>query len=227
MKTIATALAASMLALWCGGAAACLEAPIPAIRAGSAPLSECARGGRVPGVAAFPVDEEEEEEATVPQLVQGGLQDFRQQQMLDSLYSDGLIVPNQPLPMTPGQREKARSMVQNYLRAAQGAGMRLKRDEREMINTLLFNYGLQVLDDGRVVVLEVYQPDWGLDSPMLSPDVPMPAGAVTITQDNLQGLSEKARADASARQAASSSGKRSARKSQLIPEEEFFGKDAK
>ncbi len=147
--------------------------------------------------------------------VQQGLMDFRSSQQLDALYSDGLVIPNQPLPLSPEQREKARILVQGLLRASSG-GMGLRQDDREVVNVLLFNYGLQVLEDGRVVALDVYIPD-GSGSGMLAPGVPMPGGAVTVTRGNIGDLSRQAAADAAKRaRSASAKGDGGRQGSQLV-----------
>lgn len=149
--------------------------------------------------------------------LQQGLMDFRSSQQLDSLYSDGLVLPNQPLPLSPEQREKARVLVQGMIRAQTGAGAPLRRDDRDVMNVLLFNYGLQVLEDGRVVVLDVYVPENPSGESMLAPGVPLPEGSEAITRENIGSLSKRAAAEAADRErkaGAQGAGKR--QRSQLV-----------
>lgn len=98
------------------------------------------------------------------------------------LYSYGLVLPNQPLNIDPALRRQIRDMVQQNLYSSGFNGN--MRAERSVLNAVLFNYGLQVLDNGRVEILDMYIPEQP-QAPMLTPEVPMPASAVTLTKDNL------------------------------------------
>lgn len=131
-----------------------------------------------------------------------GAGDQQEKAQLRDLYSYGLVLPNQPLQMAPETREEARQLVQQSLRASGAA--RMGRAERDVVNAVLFNYGLQVLDDGRVVILDMYYPDpaQGVQPAMLAPGIPMPAGAVTITRENLGRIHDSAARSAAQSRAA-------------------------
>ncbi len=125
-----------------------------------------------------------------------------QDETVDRLYSHGLVVPNQPLPLTDGQREQARGAVEAYVREQQKLGKPLSLQEREIFNALIFNYGLQLLDDGRVVPLDVYLPmmQYGADYQRLTPNVPIPESAVRVIPENLPVLMRTAASDPNAAQ---------------------------
>lgn len=125
------------------------------------------------------LEEEEEEQVTPVSSVQ---QLMSPEDLLNS--KDGILIPNQPLHMTPEMREKVRAMVESSLRAKQ---VHMKAYERDVLNALLFNYGVQVLDDGRVITLETYLPDnYDTNRPMLAPGVPLPEGARQIVRAPVQ-----------------------------------------
>ncbi len=109
---------------------------------------------------------------------------------INELYQDGVIVPNQPLDLSDAEREQIRNLVEKLIREQITAvGMRLKSFEREQLNALLFNYGIQVLEDNRVVALEVYIPK-DKTTKMLTPNYAMPDNAVTLTKDNVNKIAE-------------------------------------
>ncbi len=118
------------------------------------------------------------------------LQSINKDNELNHLYQEGLILPNQPLQMSDEVRAKIRDQVQSEVRNYTSQGVRLKSYERESINAMLFNYGLQVLEDNSVVVLDLYIPEKANATQMLSPTVPMPDNAVIITKDNVEALNK-------------------------------------
>ncbi|MGN0903337.1 MAG: hypothetical protein ACI4M9_08620 [Succinivibrio sp.] len=122
------------------------------------------------------------------------LQEFNQTEELNELAQGGLVLPNQPLNLSDEQRQAIRALVQSQINSYAKTGINLKSYERETLNSLLFNYGLQVLDDNQVVILDVYVPDVVYERPMLAPGVPMPDGAQVITADNLKELIAEAKA---------------------------------
>lgn len=124
-----------------------------------------------------------------------------EQGQLDALYKEGVILPNQPLNLSDTQRILLRDHVQSLIDEQSSAGgMRIKSYERDTLNAMLFNYGLQLLDDGRVVIIDVFTPneypnEYGSSantSNSLSPNVAMPDGAVVITRDNIAELNRQA-----------------------------------
>ncbi|MBO5565832.1 MAG: hypothetical protein J5934_01265 [Succinivibrio sp.] len=123
----------------------------------------------------------------------GGLaiQGLTEDPTLRGLYSEGLVVPNQPLPMKDSERRIARDYVQQFIDQHKAQEGDFKRQERRVINALLFNYGLQLLDDGRVVILDVYLPvetdAQGNPVPALMPGMPL-AKENTLTRENAQKL---------------------------------------
>ena len=141
----------------------------PSLRAVDSVLQEMSRRGEI-------TLEEEEEEQVTPLSSAADL--LSPDDLLNS--KDGILIPNQPLQMAPEMREKVRSFVQEALAQK---NMHLKSYERDMLNAMLFNYGVQVLDDGRVITLEVYLPEnYDTGRAMLAPGVPMPEGARQIVR---------------------------------------------
>ncbi len=63
---------------------------------------------------------------------------------------------------------------------------KIRADERETLNAILFNYGIQVLETGEVIALEVID-DYTNGERMVAPDVPVPPTAqqVYVGQENL------------------------------------------
>lgn len=117
------------------------------------------------------------------------LQEFNKAEDISELYKNGLVLPNQPLALTHEQRKQIRGLVQNQVNAYAASGMNMKSYERDTLNAILFNYGLQVLDTNEVVMLEVFISDIP-DKPMLTPNMPMPEGSMVITADNIKAIKE-------------------------------------
>ncbi len=141
----------------------------PSLRAVDSVLKEMNRRGEI-------TLEEEEEEQVTPLSSVSDL--MSPDDLLNS--KEGILIPNQPLQMAPEMREKVRAFVQEALAQK---NMHLKSYERDMLNAMLFNYGVQVLDDGRVITLEVYLPEnYDTSRAMLAPGVPMPEGAKQIVR---------------------------------------------
>lgn len=134
-------------------------------------------------------EEEEEEQITAQESLKGLMSPD------DLLHSeDGLLIPNQPLNLPMQTREELRKIVENSL--ASGSGVRMQAYQRDMLNALLFNYGLQVLDDGRVIILDTYIPGAGqsAEGPMLAPGIPMPDGARQVVRAPVQQMTDSGNA---------------------------------
>lgn len=97
---------------------------------------------------------------------------------------DGLLIPNSPLGLSPQKREEIRQKVELFIK--QHNLTKIRADERETLNALLFNYGIQVLETGDVIALEVIE-DYTNGERMVAPDVPVPATAqqVYVGPENL------------------------------------------
>lgn len=117
------------------------------------------------------------------------LQEFNHAEDISELYKNGLVLPNQPLALSDEQRKQIRKLVQGQVDAYAQSGMNLKSYERDTLNAILFNYGLQVLDDNEVVMLDVFTSDVPT-KPMLTPNMPMPEGSTVITADNIRSIKE-------------------------------------
>ena len=132
-------------------------------------------------------------QSSIAENVSEQLQEFNSAEDINELAEGGLVLPNQPLALSDEQRAAIRSLVQAQVNAYAKSGMNMKSYERDTLNSLLFNYGLQVLDNNQVVILDVYVPDQVYDRPMLTPEIPMPEGSQVITADNLKELKEEAK----------------------------------
>lgn len=124
------------------------------------------------------------------------LQEFNKAEDISELYKNGLVLPNQPLALTHEQRKQIRGLVQNQVNAYAASGLNMKSYERDTLNAILFNYGLQVLDTNEVVMLDVFISDIP-DKPMLTPNMPMPDGSVVITADNIKAIKESINSNSS------------------------------
>lgn len=132
-------------------------------------------------------------QSSIAENVSEQLQEFNSAEDINELAEGGLVLPNQPLALSDEQRAAIRSLVQAQVNAYAKSGMNMKSYERDTLNSLLFNYGLQVLDNNQVVILDVYVPDQVYDRPMLTPEISMPEGSQVITADNLKELKEEAK----------------------------------
>lgn len=121
-----------------------------------------------------PIIEEEEEEAFT--ALDSAKQLLDPEMYLNS--EQGILLPNQPLNLDPKTREQVRSYIEQSLKAR---NLRLKGYERDLLNALLFNYGVQVLDTGHVITLETYLP-YEQTEPMLAPGIPMPKDSRQIVR---------------------------------------------
>lgn len=97
------------------------------------------------------------------------------QQMFNG--KEGLLLPNTPINMSPEKKKAIRSMIQQYINKQNLTKM--KAYERDSLNTLIFNYGLQVLETGEVIALETID-NYGNGTPMIAPDVPVPDTAQQV-----------------------------------------------
>jgi len=97
---------------------------------------------------------------------------------------DGLLIPNSPLGLSPEKREEIRQKVELFIK--QHNLTKIRADERETLNALLFNYGIQVLETGDVIALEVIE-DYTNGERMVAPDIPVPSSAqqVYVGPENL------------------------------------------
>lgn len=89
---------------------------------------------------------------------------------------NGLLIPNSPIRLPPDEKEKLRLMVQSYLKS--NNMLKIKSYERDTLNALLFNYGIQVLETGDVISLEIV--DYTADNNMITPDIPVPGTAQQV-----------------------------------------------
>ena len=89
---------------------------------------------------------------------------------------NGLLIPNSPIRLPPDEKEKLRLMVQSYLK--NNNMLKIKSYERDTLNALLFNYGIQVLETGDVISLEIV--DYTADNNMITPDIPVPGTAQQV-----------------------------------------------
>lgn len=89
---------------------------------------------------------------------------------------NGLLIPNSPIRLPSKEKEKLRLLVQAYLK--KNNMFKIKSYERDTLNALLFNYGIQVLETGDVISLEVV--DYTADSNMITPDIPVPGTAQQV-----------------------------------------------
>ena len=97
---------------------------------------------------------------------------------------NGLLLPNSPLGLSPQKREEIRQKVEIFMKQHNIA--KIRADERETLNAILFNYGIQVLETGDVIALEVIE-DYTNGERMVAPDVPVPSSAqqVYVGPENL------------------------------------------
>lgn len=124
------------------------------------------------------------------------INEFSAENNLKQLYQEGMVVPNQPLAMPDAQRKILRDKVQELLDSRSAGGMRMNGFERETLNAILFNYGLQALEDGRVIIIDVFVPNQQMQgNGMLSPNVELPKGAVVLTPQNAEHVLEQAKLD--------------------------------
>ena len=97
---------------------------------------------------------------------------------------DGLLLPNSPLGLSAERREVIRQKVEAFMK--KNNFTKIRADERETLNAILFNYGIQVLETGEVIALEVID-DYTNGERMVAPDVPVPPTAqqVYVGPENL------------------------------------------
>ena len=124
----------------------------------------------------FELGGEEEEEEDQAQLNTN----YRSLTEAQDALPDGFVLPNRPLNLDDVTKLKIKAMVEAYLKAMGSGGQHLKAYERDELNILLFNYGVQVLDTGEVICLENVYSDDSTSSGMLAPDVKLPNGAVNL-----------------------------------------------
>lgn len=123
--------------------------------------------------------EEEEEEAAVNLPTQiGSLAEA--EKLFDKDGKGGVLIPNQPIHMAPQVREAIRKRVELLVKTQGLYGMR--SFERDALNAMLFNYGVQLLDDGSVIALEpVDDPvQTAKEKPEVAPGIEVPKGAQEV-----------------------------------------------
>lgn len=123
--------------------------------------------------------EEEEEEAAVNLPTQiGSLAEA--EKLFDKDGKGGVLIPNQPIHMAPQVREAIRKRVELLVKTQGLYGMR--SFERDALNAMLFNYGVQLLDDGSVIALEpVDDPvQTAKETPEVAPGIEVPKGAQEV-----------------------------------------------
>ncbi len=125
----------------------------------------------------FDGEEEEEEAVNLPTQI-GSLAEA--EKLFDKDGKGGVLIPNQPIHMAPQVREAIRKRVELLVKTQGLYGMR--SFERDALNAMLFNYGVQLLDDGSVIALEP------VDDPVqtakkkteVAPGIEVPKGAQEV-----------------------------------------------
>lgn len=122
-------------------------------------------------------EEEEEEAVNLPTRI-GSLAEA--EKLFDKDGKGGVLLPNQPIHMAPQVREAIRKRVELLVKTQGLYGMR--SFERDTLNAMLFNYGIQLLDDGSVIALEpVDDPEQSAqEAPEVAPGVSVPKGAQQV-----------------------------------------------
>lgn len=125
----------------------------------------------------FDGEEEEEEAVNLPTQI-GSLAEA--EKLFDKDGKGGVLLPNQPIHMAPQVREAIRKRVELLVKTQGLYGMR--SFERDALNAMLFNYGVQLLDDGSVIALEpVDDPvQTAKEKPEVAPGIEVPKGAQEV-----------------------------------------------
>lgn len=125
----------------------------------------------------FDGEEEEEEAVNLPTQI-GSLAEA--EKLFDKDGKGGVLLPNQPIHMAPQVREAIRKRVELLVKTQGLYGMR--SFERDTLNAMLFNYGIQLLDDGSVIALEpVDDPvQTAQETPEVAPGIEVPKGAQEV-----------------------------------------------
>ena len=125
----------------------------------------------------FDGEEEEEEAVNLPTQI-GTLAEA--EKLFDKDGKGGVLIPNQPIHMAPQVREAIRKRVELLVKTQGLYGMRTY--ERDALNAMLFNYGVQLLDDGSVIALEpVDDPtQTAQETPEVAPGIEVPKGAQKV-----------------------------------------------
>lgn len=125
----------------------------------------------------FDGEEEEEEAVNLPTQI-GSLAEA--EKLFDKDGKGGVLIPNQPIHMAPQVREAIRKRVELLVKTQGLYGMR--SFERDALNAMLFNYGVQLLDDGSVIALEpVDDPvQTAKETPEVAPGIKVPKGAQEV-----------------------------------------------
>lgn len=125
----------------------------------------------------FDGEEEEEEAVNLPTQI-GSLAEA--EKLFDKDGKGGVLIPNQPIHMAPQVREAIRKRVELLVKTQGLYGMR--SFERDALNAMLFNYGVQLLDDGSVIALEpVDDPvQTAKEKPEVAPGIEVPKGAQEV-----------------------------------------------
>lgn len=125
----------------------------------------------------FDGEEEEEEAVNLPTQI-GSLAEA--EKLFDKDGKGGVLIPNQPIHMAPQVREAIRKRVELLVKTQGLYGMR--SFERDALNAMLFNYGVQLLDDGSVIALEpVDDPvQTAKKKPEVAPGIEVPKGAQEV-----------------------------------------------
>lgn len=125
----------------------------------------------------FDGEEEEEEAVNLPTQI-GTLAEA--EKLFDKDGKGGVLIPNQPIHMAPQVREAIRKRVELLVKTQGLYGMRTY--ERDALNAMLFNYGVQLLEDGSVIALEpVDDPaQTAQETPEVAPGIEVPKGAQNV-----------------------------------------------
>lgn len=125
----------------------------------------------------FDGEEEEEEAVNLPTQI-GSLAEA--EKLFDKDGKGGVLIPNQPIHMAPQVREAIRKRVELLVKTQGLYGMRTY--ERDALNAMLFNYGVQLLEDGSVIALEpVDDPaQTAQETPEVAPGIEVPKGAQNV-----------------------------------------------
>lgn len=125
----------------------------------------------------FDGEEEEEEAVNLPTQI-GSLAEA--EKLFDKDGKGGVLIPNQPIHMAPQVREAIRKRVELLVKTQGLYGMRTY--ERDALNAMLFNYGVQLLEDGSVIALEpVDDPaQTAQKTPEVAPGIEVPKGAQNV-----------------------------------------------
>ena len=115
------------------------------------------------------------------------IEEEEEEEIVDPFSIDpkkGWVLPNQPLNIDPVLRSQLRDTAQKFVKSYNPPFTHMERD---VFNSIFFNYGLQILDDNSVIILESYIPGMVQTQPMLSPNVSIPTGALQILRESSEG----------------------------------------